>query len=129
VHPKKIIVDTDVITDYLSHAGRDVPLLRRVMMKSLCYTTVFNAIELFAMAKTSRHVRYVEDVLSAMKILGLNARNAESIGGLMRKHPECSRSDLFLSSICIESKLPLLTLRPKRFTGIRRLRLVDRSIF
>ena len=89
-----------------------------------CYTTVFNAIELFALAKTKRESRAVEEALSAMKILGLNAKNAPNYGDLFASARRPRTMDLLTAGLCLESKLPLLTANPEAFQGIRGLVLV-----
>jgi predicted nucleic acid-binding protein len=128
VNSNKIVVDTDIIFDYLSHVGRGVSLLRIAMKNYLCYTTVFNAIELFSSATSARHVRTMEQALGAMKILGLNARSAKNFGLMMRKYPHCSDFDLLKAGICLEGKLSLLTCRPDKYRGIKNLRCVSPSL-
>ena len=76
---QKIVVDTDVILEHLVH--REGPsLLRNAMNLFFCYTTVFNAIEAFSAARSEKEIQAVDDAMSAMKVLGLNAKSAKAIG-------------------------------------------------
>jgi predicted nucleic acid-binding protein len=113
----KIVVHTDVLVDHLQ--GRAYPsVLRRAMGLFFCYTTVFQAIELFALMRTARERRAAADAMSAMKLLGLNPKNAAHYGRLFAVHPQHRPMDLLVSGLCIESGLPLLTGRRRDFAGI-----------
>ena len=120
----KLIVHTDVIVDYLLHHGPNPPLLRLLMMKFFCYTTVFNAIELFALAGNARERKAIEDSLSAMKILGLNAKQAKRFGDLFNRNASPAVLDTLAAGICIESRLPLVTGRGGRYKGMKELRVI-----
>ena len=94
-----------------------------------CYTTVFQAIELFTVMRTSEERSAAEDAMSAMKLLGLNPKNAPLYGKLFAAHPGRRPMDLLVSGLCIESRLPLLTGRRKEFGDIAGLSLISpRSI-
>ena len=124
----KITVHTDVILDYLLHHGEQPSLLRIVMMKFFCYTTVFNAIELFSLARSASEARAVASSMNAMKILGLNAKHAERYGEWFAQQKRPSSMNLLIAGICLESKLPLLTGTPEVFGGARGL-IVVKSAF
>jgi predicted nucleic acid-binding protein len=124
VSATKLVVHTDVLLDHLR--GGDHPsVLRKAMALFFCYTTVFQAIELFAGMRTAEERRAAEDAMSAMKLLGLNPKNAPLYGSLFAAYPGRRPMDLLVSGLCIESRLPLLTGRRKEFAGIRGLRLIS----
>jgi predicted nucleic acid-binding protein len=118
---RKIVVDSDIIIDHLT-TTEPVSVLRRVMKEYFCYTTVFNAAELFAAARTTKETQAVEDALHAMKILGLNGKSAKNIAGTLR----AARGSLngLIAGVCIESRLPVVTMDPKRFAGIKKLNVI-----
>lgn len=120
----KLVVHTDVIVEYLLHHEPKPPLLRQLMMKFFCYTTVFNAIELFALAGNARERKAVEDSLSAMKILGLNSKHAKRFGPLFNGKPSRAALDTLVAGICIESRLPLVTGKTGQYKGMRELRVI-----
>ena len=122
--PPKIVIHTDVFLEYLLTPSDDVSGLRMAMRTFFCYTTVFNAIQLFSLARTERESSAVEHAMSAMKILGLNSKNAKKIGGLLKRNAHLSTLNILIAGICVESKLPLLTSRPKDFRGMTELTVI-----
>jgi predicted nucleic acid-binding protein len=124
VSAAKLVVHTDILLDHLR--GADHPsILRRTMGLFFCYTTVFQAIEVFAGMRTAVERRWAEDAMSAMKLLGLNPKNAPRYGRLFARHPGRSPMDLLVAGLCIEARLPLLTGRGKEFAGIKGLKLIS----
>jgi len=97
------------------------------MMKFFCYTTVFTAIELFALARTERERAAMRGAMGAMKLLGLNAKSAGRIGDLVAKHSGGASLALLSAGLCVESGLPLLTNEAANFRGVRRLRIISGS--
>ena len=122
---QKIIVDTDIIVDHLLHGG-GASVLRETMNVYFCYTTVFNAIEVFSMARSKKEIQAVDDAMSAMKVLGLNAKSAKAIGKIFSEDISNQRKVLpaLIAGVCIESRLPILTMNPKRFSHIKYLRVI-----
>lgn len=127
--PKKIVVDTDLLVEHLIHEGPSAPgggpsVLRKAVSLFFCYTTVFNVIELFSVCKSEKEIEAAESSMHALKILGLNGKSGKSIG-LVRGETRTVRDlDLLSAGLCLESKLPLLTGRPKRYSRIPGLRVV-----
>lgn len=122
---QKIVVDTDIILDHLVH-GDGASILRKTMNAYFCYTTVFNAIEAFSMARSKKEIQAVDDAMSAMKVLGLNAKSAKSIGKIYSNDISVGKKVLpaLIAGVCIESRLPIVTMNPKRFSRIKHLRVI-----
>lgn len=118
---RKIVVDSDIILDHLT-TNRSVSILRQLMNRYFCYTTVFNAIELFAAAHTPKERQAVEDALYAMKVLGINAKSAKSVSHAYSKAKD--RISGLIAGVCLESKLPIVTQNPKRYGNIPLLQVV-----
>jgi predicted nucleic acid-binding protein len=125
VNGQKIVVDTDVILEHLVHREGS-SLLRKAMNLFFCYTTVFNAIEAFSAARSEKEIQAVDDAMSAMKVLGLNAKSAKAIGKIFPDVNATRQQALpvLIAGVCRESKLPIVTMNPKRFSGIRQLRVI-----
>jgi predicted nucleic acid-binding protein len=119
----KIVVHTDVLLEHLQ-GKRSPSVLRLAMSRLFCYTTVFNAIELFGIAKTSAERRSIEAAMGAMKVLGLNPRHAPRYGELLAKGSHAGRWNLLVAGLCIASGLPLLTGKAAGFKGIEGLLIV-----
>jgi hypothetical protein len=113
VSVSKIVVDTDVLLDFLMFSqGRtgsgSHPLLRRLLAEVFCYTTVFNAAELFSLMRTKKEESAAEDALGAVKLLGVNARSAKQMGPLIRPR-NGRRPDVLAAlngTLCRETRLP-----------------------
>jgi predicted nucleic acid-binding protein len=126
--PKKIVVDTDIILEHLLYTRKggtagNASFFRKAMSSFLCYTTVFNAIEVFALCENEKEIQAVEDSLCALKILGLNGKSAKRVGLLVRRGRESKERslDLLVAGLCVESKLPILTGRPSRYRMVKAL--------
>jgi len=115
---KKIIVDSDIIVEHLV-TQRDHSVLRQLMKHYFCYTTVFNAIELFAAAESLKETEAVEDAMDSMKILGINPKSAKNIASVVAMSRK--KYSALIAGICIESKLPIVTNHPKRFMATKKL--------
>jgi predicted nucleic acid-binding protein len=124
VSAAKVVLHTDVLVGYLKHRGSAPSVLRRIMARTLCYTTVFNAIELFAMARSPRERHAVREALTAMKLLGLNAKHAPTFGALMAARTAPGTMETLVAGLCIESALPLVTTHPARFARVKGLTVI-----
>ncbi len=124
---KKVIVDTDVLVDYLLADETVEPVLRKLMRSFFCYTTVINAAALLALASSKKQRTVMEDLLGGLKILGINARSSILFGRLLRSYPRLSVNDCYIAGICLESRLPLCTLTPRRFSAVRKLKVLSIS--
>jgi predicted nucleic acid-binding protein len=101
-------------------------MISSAMSMFFCYTTVFNAIELFELCDTPKQMHAVEGALGALKILGLNGKNGRTLGAIVRRARtnglrDC---DALLAGLCMESRLPLLTGHPRSYRGIKLLKMV-----
>jgi predicted nucleic acid-binding protein len=126
------VVDTDLFINHMLYQSparltESISPLRKIMSSLFCYTTVFNAIELFSLAQSEVEVRAIEDTLQAVKILGLNGRSAKSVGlGIGEIRTKRVRDfDKLIASVCVESRLPLVTGRAQRYRGIPNLTVVS----
>ncbi|HTY37109.1 MAG TPA: type II toxin-antitoxin system VapC family toxin [Bacteroidota bacterium] len=127
--PRKIVLDTDIILDHLTHRtgpGGTSSTMREAMRKYFCYTTVFNVIELFSLCATNRQRRAVEHALGALKILGLNGKSGKELGSILDAARGARRRDIdaLVAGVCQQSRLPLLTGRPAKYGKVRSLTLV-----
>ncbi|MFA6468021.1 MAG: type II toxin-antitoxin system VapC family toxin [Bacteroidota bacterium] len=119
---KKIVVDSSVIAEHLT-TKKSTSILRRISQEYFCYTTVFNAIELFAAAGSQKETQAVQDAMDALKVLGINPKSAKNIASVVSSNTMDYTT--LIAAICIESKLPIVTLNPKRFSRIKHITIVS----
>jgi len=100
--------------------------MRQAMQNYFCYTTVFNAIEIFSIAQTERERTAIEDVMSSLKILGLNAKSAPNYAHLFAGK-KLKRMNALIAGLCLESKLPVLTRQPNEFRNVKGLTVLTPS--
>lgn len=118
----RVVLNTDIFVSHLVVEHGRPTALRVALGKYFCYTTVFNAMQLFAMARTPKERRAVENVLSAVKILGVNGRNARKFAELPGSGRESMPVNALIAGICAEARLPLMTSRPgqfRKYTAVR----------
>jgi predicted nucleic acid-binding protein len=94
------------------------------MQKFFCYATVFQAIELFSLARSEKEYAAIEDAMSALKLLGLNPKNAKKYGALLDSAKGVDRWNVLIAGLCIDSRLPLLTDQKKGFRRMKELLVV-----
>jgi predicted nucleic acid-binding protein len=123
VTPPKIVVHTDVFLGHLT-GDRHPSVLRRAMGMFFCYTTVFQAIEVFALAESEQEYSAMEDSMSAMKIMGLNPKQARAYGVLLNAARKLDTLNVLVAGLCRESRLPILTDRKQDFHGLKDLLVV-----
>jgi predicted nucleic acid-binding protein len=76
------MIDTDILLDHVLH-GSGPSNLRRAMNAFFCYTTVFNAVEAFAAARSDKEIQAIDDAMSAMKVLGFSAKSSKAVGKIV----------------------------------------------
>jgi len=115
---KKIVVDSSIIAEHLTTVNKE-SMLRTLSKEYFCYTTVFNAIELFAVSNSLKETQAIEDAMSSLKVLGVHPKSAKNMAAIVSS----SQRDFsaLIAGVCIESKLPIVTLNANRFSGIKKL--------
>lgn len=105
-----ILVETDLIVEYLVSPPGEQPLLRRLLQSVTCYTTFLHAAEIYGAAGDDRERRTVEHALFGLKILGASSRYAKTIGGLLTSQGAVrGHRTAIVAAMALESKLPLIT--------------------
>ncbi len=118
---KKIVVDTDIIAEHLM-TGKKESILRALSREYFCYTTVFNAIELFGAAKSLKEKESVRHAMDALKVLGISPKSAKNIGEVVSSTKKDYTA--LIAGVCLEAKLPIATMRPKRYIKVKALKVL-----
>ncbi|NUN68280.1 MAG: hypothetical protein HUU02_01045 [Bacteroidetes bacterium] len=124
---QKVVVDSDIIIEHLT-TDRTRSYLRVLSARFFCYTTIFTAIELFAAARGLKETRAVQQAMDALKVISINPKSAKNIARVVSSSDTQDMTALTVA-VCLESGLPLATLRPQRYTRFKSLQVIDlRSI-
>ena len=108
---KQFLIETDVLREYLvSHSS----LLRSALREGVCYTTMYNALEIFRLAKSEAEREVVKNMLSVVRVLGFNYRYAEQFALIIKEIEGQSDTDItereaLIIGMAKTSKLTILT--------------------
>jgi predicted nucleic acid-binding protein len=105
-----ILIETDLIVEFLT-AGSDArPLLRTLLQTATCYTTFIHAAEIYSSIDGDEERRTVDRALFGLKILGASSRYAKTIGDALSSMPTTgSYRTAIVAGIALESHLPVVT--------------------
>ncbi len=105
-----ILVETDIIVEYLTAGPGDTPLLRQLLESVMCYTTFLQAAEIYSAAQDEDEHRTVERALFGLKILGASSRYAKTIAQALTSDGRASgHRAAIVAAMAMESQLPVLT--------------------
>lgn len=105
-----ILVETDVIVDFLTAETGSRPLLRELLATTTCFTTFVQASEIYSACGDVTDRATVDRALFGLKILGASSRYSKTIGsvlsslGTMRGHRTA-----IVAAMALESRLPVVT--------------------
>lgn len=105
-----ILVETDVIVEYLTAAPGVQPLLRSLLAATTCFSTFIQASEIYSVCTSAEERSSVDRALFGLKILGASSRYSKTIGdvlsslGTMRGHRTA-----IVAAMALESRLPVVT--------------------
>ncbi len=97
----QLLIETDVLADYLLAPGGEATLLRTALRQVRCYTTMLNALELFRAASNAIEREAVLAVLTLVRVLGFPARSAEVAAIAINQSADRHLADLNKSSASI----------------------------
>ncbi|MEG8946834.1 PIN domain-containing protein [Rosettibacter firmus] len=80
------LIDTDILIEHLYHENKKTNSdLEIAMMNGICFTTVINAAELYFAAHNADEKESIDNLLKALKVLGLNSRYSLNISKFFNK--------------------------------------------
>jgi predicted nucleic acid-binding protein len=124
----RICIDTGPLIAFLKGRNPGTAAVERAVQELDCFVTVLTAYELlFGVARASRQIG--EDaLLGTMHSLPLDiaaARRAARLHDqLIRRNQDIGIKDVLIAAICLEHKLPLLTLNEDHFERVPELTVV-----
>jgi predicted nucleic acid-binding protein len=116
IDKSQFLIDTDLLLEHLTHQNLTAPsILEKAMTKGICFTTVINASELFFAASDDVQRESIQDLLSAIKVLGLNSRYSLKISKFFNK--VATTRDALLCTVAEFNRLPILTNDTARYSS------------
>lgn len=123
-----IVVDTDIIIDYLKKRQPGAELLKKAYLKYRIHITSITVYELLYGVQRSGKTALINKLLSYVVILPLDEAAAEKSAvihyALKSKGLDIGVKDSFIAGICETHNMPLLTRNIKHFNRIPGLKLL-----
>ncbi len=112
----QFLIETDILNDYLIHRSSqgESSMLRQALAQATCYTTMINAMELFASASDQKSRDATMNLLMVVRVLGFSARYAEPFATLgkeieQEKKMILTQRELMILAMAKTSKLTVVT--------------------
>lgn len=129
VEAPKIVVDTDIIIDYLKKRQPGANLLKKAYLKYRIYITSITFYELLYGVQQSRKINLINRLLKYVTVIAFNgdaAREAAAIHySLKNKGMDIGVKDSFIAGICKAHNISLLTGNIKHFKRIPDIRVLS----
>src|SRR5579885_314586 len=121
--PKKWLIDTDIVIDFLKGLPQAVEAIERIVERnSHCYLSVITVAELFAGIREGKERQVFETFLQAFEIIEVNESIARA-GGLYRrdfgKSHGVGLADAIIAATTEECASRLVTLNKKHFPMLK----------
>ncbi len=110
----QFLIETDVLREYLVAKGSGQTVLRNALSRGVCYTTMYNALELFRAAHNKEESDAVMQMLMCVRVLGFNSRFAQSFADMAKEVEEkngitLSQREAMIIGMAKASKLSIIT--------------------
>lgn len=110
----EFLIDTDIIANHFTKPKEEGNSdLVNLMQLGMCFTTVLNASELMLSAKSEEDKFNIKSVLSALKVLGLNARYSLYVNH--GKDIKLSSRDALFLVVAELNKLNIVAYTPEKY--------------
>lgn len=106
----EILIDTDVMVDFISTGNNDN--LLNLLSNYSCFTSVINASELFKAVNDEQEKKIIINFLKAFKVLGINSRLSIELS-LFNK--DISLRDAIIIAISEKYSLAIVTLDKNKY--------------
>ncbi len=122
VETPAVVVDTDIIIDYLKKRQPGANLLKKTYLKYRIHITSITLYELLYGVQQSRRINLINRLLKYVTVISFNeaaAREAAAIHySLKSRGLDIGVKDSFIAAICKAHNIPLLTGNTKHFNRI-----------
>lgn len=129
MEPSKIVVDTDIIIDYLKKRQPGAELLKKAYLKYKIHVTSITVYELLYGIQKSGKTALINRLLKYVTIIPLDEAAARKSAilhyTLKSKGMDIGVKDSFIAGICEAHNIPLLTRNIRHFNRIPALKLIS----
>lgn len=122
-----ILLDTDIIIEYLRSKDKSKTSLIKLLKKHNIFLSTITEFELFLGAKTFRHKNDITMLLNQIQVipfaLGCGEIAANIWNELHETHQSCEIRDIFIASIAIFNNIWFCTFNKKHFEWINEIKI------
>jgi len=115
---KKLLIDTDVLIDFLRGDHHAIHFLEKAMEQSVCFLSVITISELYAGVREGKESHILERLILEFEIAALDDKTAQA-GGLYRrkfgKSHGVGLADAIIAATADAHNLDLVTLNAKHY--------------
>jgi predicted nucleic acid-binding protein len=121
----QFLIETDVLREYLIAPKGEETVLRKALSSGVCYTTMYNALELFRACSSKEETDAVLQMLMVVRVLGFNSRFGQSfaeIAGEIEKESGIilTHREAMIIGMAKASKLTIMTKEFfERYTSVK----------
>lgn len=119
---RKLLIDTDVLVDYLRGLDQSSVFLEKEVVKSICMISSITLAELYAEVREGKERQVLEGFLRAFEVIALNGDIART-GGLYRRDYGKSHgvrlADAIIAATAEHSDARLVTLNKKHYPMLK----------
>jgi len=124
---ESILIDTDIVIDYLRSKQKSSTELIRLLEKHDIFLSSISEFELFLAARTQRHQTDLEMVFKEVEVMSFDFGCGRIAADIWRNreltHQHIEIKDIFIASIAIYGDLWVRTFNEKHFKGIEGLKM------
>lgn len=125
---KQIVVDTDIIVDYLRKVEPQASVFKRLFLEDRVLFTAVSAYELRVGSKQTKRQANLKLLFQPRNTLPLDLPSAIEAGKILTelraKREEISPGDVLISGICLSNNLPILTRNERHFNRVPKLKVI-----
>ncbi len=111
---KHYLIDTDILIEHVLHKEKNTNSdLEIAMIEGICFTTVLNAAELYFSVQNNDEKETIDNLLKALKVLGLNSRYSLNISKFFNK--VATVRDALICSVAEFNNLIIITNEINRY--------------
>jgi len=110
----QFLIETDILQEYLVAAKGNETVLRKALSQGVCYTTMYNAFELFRACRGKEESDAVLQMLMVVRVLGFNSRYGQSFAETAKEVEKASgviltHREALIVGMAKASKLTIVT--------------------
>jgi predicted nucleic acid-binding protein len=124
----QIVVDTDIIVDYLRKVDPQASVFKRLFLEDQVLFTSISAYELRVGSEQTKRQANLKLLFQPRNTLPLDLASAIEAGKILTelraKGEEISPGDILISGICLSNNLPVLTRNEGHFKRVPKLKVM-----